>query len=256
MRRRSILAAGGLLWAADGPRDLRIFLLCGQSNMAGRGDVEESDRRSVERVWSLNKANEWALATDPLHFDKPAIAGVGLGRSFARVLTSVDPEARLGLVPCAMGGSALAEWAPGAPLYENTLRRARAALASGRLSGILWHQGEAEAADRQRAESYVERFSVMISAFRKELGDTPVVVGQLGEFVRVDKSPFVATVNEQLARVPLAVKRSAFVSSAGLGHRGDELHFDSAGFREFGRRYAHAFLGIDAAWRVGQGEKV
>ena len=253
MRRRSILAAGGLLWAADGPRDLRVFLLCGQSNMAGRGDVEESDRRSVERVWSLNKANEWALATDPLHFDKPTIAGVGLGRSFARVLTSVDPEARLGLVPCAMGGSALHEWAPGAPLYEGALKRARAALGSGRLSGILWHQGEADSGDRQRAESYLARFSTMVNAFRKELGDVPVVVGQLGEFFQ---APFVGIVNQQLARVPLEVGRSAFVSSAGLGHRGDEIHFDSPGFREFGRRYAHAFLGLDAAWRVGQGEKV
>ncbi len=253
MRRRSILAAGGLLWAADGPKDLRIFLLCGQSNMAGRGDVEESDRRSVERVWSLNKANEWALATDPLHFDKPAIAGVGLGRSFARVLTSVDPEARLGLVPCAMGGSALHEWAPGAPLYEAALKRARAALGSGQLSGILWHQGEADSSDRQRAESYLARFTTMVSAFRKELGDVPVVVGQLGEFFQ---APFASIVNQQLARVPLEVRRSAFVSSAGLGHRGDDVHFNSPGFREFGRRYAHAFLGLDAAWRVGQGEKV
>jgi len=256
MRRRSILAAGGWLWAADGPKNLRIFLLCGQSNMAGRGDVEESDRRSIERVWSMNKANEWALATDPLHYDKPAIAGVGLGRTFARVLASVDAEARLGLVPCAMGGSALHEWAPGAPLYENAMKRARVALESGRLSGILWHQGEAESADKSRAESYLERFSIMMAAFRKELGDVPVVVGQLGEFLRAEKMPFAATVNRQLARVPLEVRKSAFVSSAGLGHRGDEIHFDSAGFREFGRRYAHAYLGLDASWRVGQGEKI
>jgi len=251
MRRRTILAAGSLLWAADGPRDLRVFLLCGQSNMAGRGEIEEQDRRSIERVWSMNKANDWALATDPLHFDKPAIAGVGLGRTFARVLTTVDPEVKLGLVPCAMGGSALQEWIPGAPLFENTLKRARSAVATGRISGILWHQGEAECADQQRAESYLERFTAMAAALRKEVGDVPIVVGQLGEFLRSETQPFAATVNRQLARVPLEVRRSAFVSSAGLAHRGDELHFDAAGFREFGRRYAHAFLGLDAAWRVG-----
>lgn len=255
MRRRSILAASSLLWAADGPSNLRIFLLCGQSNMAGRGDVEESDRRSLPRVWSMNKSSEWALATDPLHFDKPAIAGVGLGRSFARVLTAVDPEAKLGLVPCAMGGSSLHEWVPGAPLYEAAIKRGRIALANGRLSGILWHQGEAECADQQRAESYLERFRMMIAAMRKELGDVPVVVGQLGEFLRADKFPYAVTVNRQLARVALDVNRAAFASSAGLGHRGDEIHFDSAGFREFGRRYAHAYLGLDATWRVGQGDK-
>jgi hypothetical protein len=248
MRRRTILTAGSLLWAADGPQNLRIFLLCGQSNMAGRGDVEASDRHSIERVWSMNKANEWGPAKDPLHFDKPAIAGVGLGRTFARLLANADPGARIALVPCAFGGSALHEWAPGAPHYENTLNRARIALNNGRLSGILWHQGEADSADKQRAESYLERFSTMVASFRKELGDLPVIVGQLGEFIRADNFPYAATVNQQLARVPLEVKRSAFVSSAGLGHRGDEIHFDSAGFREFGRRYAHAYLGLDAAW--------
>jgi hypothetical protein len=219
--------------------------------MAGRGDVEESDRRSLERVWSMNKANEWALATDPLHFDKPAIAGVGLGRTFARVLTSADPEARVGLVPCAFGGSALHEWVPGAPHYENTLKRAKIALATGRLSGILWHQGEADSADKQRAETYLERFTALAAAFRKELGDLPIVVGQLGEFLRTDNFPQAITVNRTLARLPLDIKKTAFVSSAGLGHRGDEIHFDSPGFREFGRRYAHAYLGLDATWRVG-----
>lgn len=251
-----MLAAGSLLWAADGPQDLRIFLLCGQSNMAGRGDLEESDRRSVERVWSMNKNQDWGLATDPLHYDKPAIAGVGLGRTFARTLTGLDPEAKLGLVPCAMGGSALHEWAPGAPLFENAIKRARAALASGRLSGILWHQGESDSGDAQRAETYLDRFKVIVEALRKELGDAPLVVGQLGEFLRPETSPFAPVVNRQLARVPLEVRRSAFVSSAGLNHRGDEIHFDAAGFRELGRRYAHAFLGLDASWRVGKGEKV
>ncbi|MBY0504922.1 MAG: sialate O-acetylesterase [Bryobacteraceae bacterium] len=252
MRRRSILAGASALWAADGPKDLRIFLLCGQSNMAGRGEIEEQDRRSLERVWSMNKANEWALATDPLHYDKPAIAGVGLGRTFARVLTTADPAAKLGLVPCAMGGSALHEWAPGAPLYQNAVKRARIALGSGRLAGLLWHQGESDANDEQRAETYLERFSVTLAALRKELGVMPVVVGQLGEFLREETSPFADTVNHQLARVPLEIRRAAFVSSAGLGHRGDEIHFDAAGFRELGRRYAHAYLGLDASWRMGE----
>lgn len=216
--------------------------------MAGRGTVEVSDRHSIERVWSMNKANEWGPAKDPLHFDKPDIAGVGLGRTFARVLANADPEARIGLLPCAFGGSALHEWTPGTPHYENTLKRARIALKNGRLSGILWHQGEADSSDKQRAESYLERFSAVVASFRKELGEVPLVVGQLGEFLRPDKFPYAATVNLQLGRVPLEIKRAAYVSTIGLGHRGDEIHFDSAGFRELGRRYAHAYLGLDAAW--------
>ena len=43
--------------------------------------------------------------------------------------------------------------------------------------------------------------------------------------------------------------RVAFVSSQGLTHKGDVLHFDSPSLREFGRRYAHAFLMLDADWK-------
>ncbi len=52
--------------------------------MAGRGMVEEQDKAPHPRVLKFTKENAWALATNPLHFDKPTIAGVGLGSSFGR----------------------------------------------------------------------------------------------------------------------------------------------------------------------------
>jgi len=55
-------------------------------------------------------------------------------------------------------------------------------------------------------------------------------------------------VDEQLAMVPLTVPHSAFVSSNGLTSNPDHLHFDARSQREFGRRYALAFLSIDASW--------
>ena len=61
--------------------NFHLFLLIGQSNMAGRGTVEASDKEAHPRVLAFTKANEWDYARDPLHFDKP-IAGVGLGRTF------------------------------------------------------------------------------------------------------------------------------------------------------------------------------
>ena len=49
-----------------------LFLLVGQSNMAGRGVVDAQDKTPDPRILMLNKAGEWASAVDPLHFDKPA----------------------------------------------------------------------------------------------------------------------------------------------------------------------------------------
>ena len=67
----------------EDPTAFHLFLLAGQSNMAGRGDVEEQDRVPHPRVFMLTKNNEWKPAVDPLHFDK-SVAGVGLGKTFVK----------------------------------------------------------------------------------------------------------------------------------------------------------------------------
>ena len=233
-------------------QDMELFLLIGQSNMAGRGVIEEPDRVPFPRVFTLTKEETWVPAIEPIHFDRPDRLGTGLGRSFARVLAEAAPGARIGLIPAAMGGSALDEWKVGGKLYADAVRRAKAAMKNGRLRGILWHQGEADSGKLELIRSYQERWLAVMKALRAELGDVPIVVGELGQFLYAREKndyPLVRLMNEQLAMLAVAGTRVAFVSSGGLAHKGDALHFDSAGLREFGRRYAHAFMGLDAGWK-------
>jgi len=84
-----------------------LYLLIGQSNMAGRGEVEPEDRVAHPRVLALDRENRWAPAVEPIHFDKP-IAGVGPGRAFGVAMAERDPSVRIGLIPCAAGGSPIA----------------------------------------------------------------------------------------------------------------------------------------------------
>ena len=87
-------------------------------------------------------------------------------------------------------------------------------------------------------------------------GDLFVSAG--GTMKREDVSPVVpvytvfggrlGTVDEQLAIIPLQVPHTAFVSSSGLKPKSDNVHFDAPSLREFGRRYAHAFLMLDPGW--------
>lgn len=244
MERRVFLmtAAGAGTLAAAPPAELDLFLLAGQSNMAGRGVFEAQDQAPIDGVFALNKELAWTPAVDPLHWDKP-IAAVGLGRSFAATLKKYGAAGQVGLIPAAFGGTSLEEWKPGGKLFADAISRAKAAAPAGRLRGILWHQGEAECGKEETARTYGARFAVIAAALRAELGaaDLPLVVGQLGGFY---KGQFAPVVNEQLATAPLWMKRTAFVSSAGLGHKGDEVHFDSAGLREFGRRYALAWMAL------------
>ena len=67
-----------------------LYLLVGQSNMAGRGKVEAQDKKEHPRLLSLTKQNKWAPAVDPLHFDKP-FAGTGLGRTFGIRIAENNP---------------------------------------------------------------------------------------------------------------------------------------------------------------------
>jgi len=122
--------------AAEVPSDLQVFLLIGQSNMAGRGTVEADDLVPDPRVLMLTKDLAWVPAVDPLHYDKPGRIGTGLGKTFGLVVAEARPGTVIGLVPAAFGGSSLDEWAPGQPHYVNAVARAKEALKHGRLAGI------------------------------------------------------------------------------------------------------------------------
>ena len=248
----SLLAGGGLGERSGLPpkEKFHLFLLVGQSNMAGRGVVTPADKTPLPRVLMLNQADAWVPATDPMHFDKPASVGVGLGRTFGLAVAEANPGVTIGLIPCAVGGSPIDAWKPGI-FYEPTnshpwddaLRRAKVALQAGTLKGILWHQGESDST-AELAPGYEAKLHDLIARLRSELNapNIPFVAGQLGRF---DGSPWDAArvrVDQAQRDLPLKVPHTAFVSSEGLKDKGDKVHFDADSYREFGRRYAEAFL--------------
>ena len=248
-----MLATSGLTQTPALPVDtsMHLFLLVGQSNMAGRGKVEPQDTVPIPRVLMLDKQRTWVPAVDPMHFDKP-IAGVGLGRSFAARIADAYPNVTIGLIPAAVGGSPIDAWQPGV-YYEPTkshpwddaIARARVAATSGTLKAILWHQGESDATP-DLAPGYEAKLHDLIARFRTALDapDVPFIVGQLGQYPDVPWDSSRRTVDAAHRTLPGKVRRTAFVSSDGLVHGGDKVHFDTASLRELGRRYADAYLSL------------
>jgi hypothetical protein len=232
-----LLFLAGLTGLADSPADLQLFLLIGQSNMAGRGKVTPVDEQANPRIFMLDKGCAWVPAKDPVHFDKPKMAGVGLCSEFSRCVAAKEPAVQVGLVPCAFGGTSLDQWKPGSDLYTNAVARMRVARKSGQLKGILWHQGEADCS-ASKTETYPARFAAMIAQLRKDLEapDVPVLVGELGHF-----QPARLAFNAMLPNVADAVPRCAIVSAEGLGDKGDKTHFDSEALHTFGKRYYEAY---------------
>lgn len=225
---------------------VHIYLLMGQSNMAGRGPMIAGDGDQVDGVIMLDKSGRWAPARHPLHFDKPKIAAFGLGLPFAKTIKrQAGQGVVIALVPCAVGGTPLSRWVRDGDLYENAVRRAKIAAKDGVIMGMLWHQGEGDSGNPKLNESYGPRLAGMITALRDDLNTPklPVVVGELGYFF-VAKSKGAATVNQALNALSKHVARTACASAEGLNHKGDTTHFDRAALIEFGHHYAEKMIAL------------
>lgn len=231
--------------------DLALYLLIGQSNMAGRGELDGQSITS-DSILCLNKEGQWEKATDPLHFDK-SYAGVGLGLTFALDVLEEKPYRKIGLIPCAVGGTSITKWQPSGKAdapnpYDNAISRAKIALKDGTLKGILWHQGETDSNDRHT--EYEERFEKLLNNLANDLeidiNTIPIVIGEIGYFyVNKRNVKNGKEINEILNSIAQKHNNITCVSSAGLNHKGDSTHFDAPSIREMGRRYAKAYICLE-----------
>ena len=227
-----------------------LYLLIGQSNMAGRGKLTADNRVDTDRIFKLDAKGTWQVADEPIHFDKK-IAGAGLAASFARAMADRDKDVKIGLIPCAVGGTGIDRWVEGGDLWSNAVARTRVALKSGKLKGILWHQGEHDATP-EGVPVWGAKMESMVKSFRREFGDVPFVAGELGWYLkdfrgRGGSKMLWREINVQLHALEGKVPKFRVVSAEGLGANRDKLHFNTEALREFGRRYAAAFLELEEA---------
>ena len=221
---------------------LDIYLLIGQSNMAGRGIITE--QYAVEgdpRVLMLNQENKWVPAKHPLHFDKPSVAGVGPGLSFGMEMAKANPSRKIGLVPCAVGGSPIDMWKEGALYtstntrpYDDMVLRIREAMKSGSVKGIIWLQGESDAKPGL-VDAYLPKLKALVEKLRVLLNEPalPFVAGELGRFREEYNG-----INTELDKLPAQVPYTRTVTSEGLAHKGDRTHFDAPSAELYGLRFA------------------
>ncbi|MBR4750560.1 MAG: sialate O-acetylesterase [Thermoguttaceae bacterium] len=222
----------------------RIVVLAGQSNMAGRGFVEEEDKIPIPRVYMLSKEGQWVPAVDPVHYDKPS-AGVGPGRAFAQLLVESDPTIAVGLVPTACGGSSIDHWEPGVFFnqtksypFDDAISRTKRALEDGELEAILWRQGESDATV-QKAVNHAEKLQTFFERFRKEFDapNLPILIGELFYEEETDGSQ---AIHRAQLEVVEKLQPAAFVSAEGTVLNPDRIHFDRQSQIEQGKRFFKA----------------
>ena len=203
--------------------DFYVFLCFGQSNMAGNARVENRDLRDVDERFRMMAAvddsgrkrekGKWYTAVPPLCRPGDGLTPVDY---FGRTLVATLPEnVKVGVINVAIGGCHIETF------MEDSIATYVAHRAPGWMKGMLKDYGN---------DPYA-RLVEMARLAQKDGVIKGILVHQ-GESNTGDKA----------WPLPQVVPTAAVVSSAGCTCATDSLHFDAAGYRELGRRYAEKML--------------
>ncbi|XP_049350970.1 probable carbohydrate esterase At4g34215 [Solanum verrucosum] len=236
-----------------------IFILAGQSNISGRGGVINHSLRPgfVNESWDgviprecesnpsilrLSGGLKWVEAHEPLHkdIDVNNTCGIGPGMPFANTVLKKDPSIGvIGLVPCAVGGTSITEWAPGGFLYKNMIKRTKAATrGGGKIRALLWFQGESDAKTLEDAKMYKVRLERFFKNVRHDLELPNLTVIQVG--IATALGPYMELVRE--AQREINIGNLKYVDAKGLQIGPDYTHLTTAAQIQLGQMLADAFL--------------
>ena len=232
----AVVLASSLVAASD------IFLVMGQSNASGRGELP-AVLTDLENVSVFDGTNFVPAQENVNVFStvgKPHLIAYSFAYTFGATMTESLGGDEILLVSNARGGTKIRDWLPGEIYYTAAVERMQAALASrpdSRLAGVLWHQGEGDSNNR----GYTDHLQTLINGLRSEFNDNslPFIAGELS-YGRGERSELVNGLLNTLL-LEGTVNNFGLVSAAGLT-ASDGTHFDTESLQELGRRYAGAML--------------
>jgi len=246
-----------------------LWILAGQSNMEGVGNLDDVQPPSP-RVNMFDQTDQWRLAQEPLHRLVDAAdrvhwrrnsnkqsekltgegltnwinarrKGAGLGLPFA-VSLSQATAVPIGLIPCAHGGTSMDEWSPalrdkrGDSPYGAMYRRFQAA--GGKVTGILWYQGESDANPKD-AQQFRKKFEDFIAAVRRDFDDPdlPFFYVQIGRHVSKSPPEPWNLVQEEQRLIALRISNVQMVASI-TSALDDGIHVSTADLKRLGHELA------------------
>lgn len=266
----AMLALPACSMKAEVDPNFYIFICFGQSNMEGAARPESQDMKSPGERMKLmaavddpqrnRKMGEWCEAVPPLC--RP-FNGITPADYFGRTLVSALPDSiKIGIVHVAIGGiriegympDSIANYAKNAPgwmvgmlkaydnnPYERIVKLARKAQKDGVIKGILMHQGESNTGDSEWADKVNHVYTNLLKDLKLNANEVPLLAG---EVVQANGKGQCIRMNKQINDLPKTISTAHVVSSDGCTNAKDNLHFDAAGYRLLGIRYAAKMLEI------------
>ena len=238
-----------------------LFIMIGQSNMSGRGQLPETPQTINPHVFVFGNDYRWHYGIEPIDsplnqvdsisFDPDA--GYSIATSFAATLLKQDPELIVGFIPCAKGGSSVGMWQRNLSdrsLYGSCIKRIRAASAMGHIAGLLYCQGASDARDPQEYPEkmgspfeWKVKFAKFVSDIRNDLGrpNLPVVFAQMGSSTDPSGWRYWDEVKRQQGEVSIPNVIMTTEADLPLDYA---VHLTTEGYIMLGERFANAFLKI------------
>ncbi|XP_016481569.2 putative carbohydrate esterase At4g34215 [Nicotiana tabacum] len=245
-----ILALANFTCRVDSQLAKNIFLLGGQSNMFGLGGVVKNSWDGVippeckpnPAILKLDAKLQWVEAKEPLHndIDTNVTSGIGPGMPYANAILKNDSRLGvLGLVPCAVSGSKITNWQNGTFLYNQLVRRAKAAVRGGGvIRAMLWYQGESDTVRKTDADAYRGRMQKFVTDLRNDLGISKLLIIQVA--LASGGKHYTGIVRE--AQLKLGLPNIITVDAQWLPLQKDNLHLTTPSQVRLGGMLAAAFL--------------
>ncbi|ETZ22372.1 hypothetical protein N824_01625 [Pedobacter sp. V48] len=250
--------------------NFHIYLCFGQSNMEGNAKFEAQDTTNISDRFKVLQAvdcpdlnrmkGNWYTAVPPL---SRCNTGLTPADYFGKTMVSNLPKnIKIGVLNVAVGGckielfdkqgyTAYTAAAPGwmteminqygGNPYGRLVQLAKIAQKDGVIKGILLHQGESNTGDKLWVEKVKAIYGNLLKDLNLKENSVPLLAGEL---VDADQGGICAGMNAIIGKLPQALLNSYVISSKGCTAASDKLHFDAAGYRELGKRYADKMLSL------------
>lgn len=267
-----VLGFSSIVAAQEAPKPdpkFFIYLCLGQSNMEAGARPEAQDLGTLDpRLQMLaavdmprqnRKMGQWYLATPPINRGENNMGPVDwFGRN---MVENLPKDHRVGVINVSVAGAKIELWDKenhktyldgaetwmqnicrqydGNP-YKRLVDMAKIAQKDGVIKGILIHQGESNSTDKQ----WPAKVKGIYDNLMKDLDLKPEAVPLLaGELKSEEERGVCWRFNvDILPELPKVLPNAHIISSKGCKGLNDPFHFNTAGMRELGKRFAQQML--------------
>jgi len=229
--------------------DYKVFLLGGQSNIAGRAAAS-----GLPPELQAAQGDVLLYEGSALGVLAPKSDGTfGPEITFGRTIADALPDDNFAFIKYGVGGTDLYnDWDPSTGGTYSTFRtkvtNGLAALQSGgnttEIVGMLWVQGERDAKANRTTAQYEVDLVEFIADVRTRYGaDLPFYLSRLSSLQTNITPGQLAEIRPAQANVAAGDANATMIDTDTFGMKSDNLHFNASGQQDLGNAFAAAYLG-------------